>query len=110
MSNKSNKLKINVNDLCSEIYNNALIDREKALDLFEELSQQLAGQLANHATVGLIIAKYLERLNISNSQLIKLAEMIQHGEIERERIVKHSVSEKDKDSIYEEIKKKFDEQ
>ena len=62
--------------LWSEIYNNALADRESAAILFTDTFIQLKGNAANHSILGPVVVKYIERMSRANDQLIKLAEII----------------------------------
>ena len=69
-----------------EIYNNALLDRQHAFDLYEDVSNKIFQDQVNHATFGVQATKYLERLNKANDQLIKLAELIASSEKQKETI------------------------
>ncbi len=69
--------------LWKEVYENATLDRERALVLYEDLVQECTGSGGlGHANHGITIAKYLERLEKSNAQLIKLSEMIEASKAE----------------------------
>jgi hypothetical protein len=62
--------------LWSEIYKNALTDRENASILFTDTILQLKGNAANHTILGPVVVKYIERMSRANDQIIKLAEII----------------------------------
>jgi hypothetical protein len=62
--------------LWSEIYKNALVDRESAAILYTDTIMQLKGNTANHTILGPVVVKYIERMSRANDQLIKLAEII----------------------------------
>ena len=62
--------------LWKEIYENALDDREQARMLFVELFLESQGNPTNHLNFGPLMAKYLERMNKSNDQVLRLAELI----------------------------------
>lgn len=62
--------------LWKEIYENALDDREQARMLFTELFLESQGSATNHLNFGPLMAKYLERMNKSNDQILRLAELI----------------------------------
>ena len=62
--------------LWKEIYENAVNDRENARMLYNDAYLNLTGALSDHANVGSVIAKYLERMCRSNDQILKLAELI----------------------------------
>ena len=62
--------------LWKEIYENAVNDRENARVLYNDVYMNLTGALSDHANVGSVISKYLERMCRSNDQILKLAELI----------------------------------
>ena len=62
--------------LWKEIYENAILDRRNAYIMFGDLYQRVHGSPSEHALHGQNLAKYLERMNKSNEQLIKLAEIL----------------------------------
>ena len=104
---KMNKIKeLKIKELFDQIYENALDDREKAIDLFQDLANTLSSDPTYHNMNGPVIAKYLERLNKSNDQLIKLAEIIQHAEIEKNKNKLKGMTNSEKDEIFKIIDKK----
>jgi len=62
--------------LWTEIYQNAIDDRENASILFTDTLMQVKGNAANHNILGPVIAKYLERMSRANDQILKLAELV----------------------------------
>ena len=66
--------------LWSEIYKNAVTDRESASILYTDTIMQLKGNTANHTILGPVVVKYIERMSRANDQLIKLAELITDDE------------------------------
>ena len=70
--------------LWKEIYENSIRDRTNAEILFGEA--YTAMQSNEHVTIGPILTKYLERMNRSNEQLLKLAELIAKAEEQSTRI------------------------
>ena len=66
--------------LWTEIYRNAVTDRESASILYTDTIMQLKGNAANHTILGPIVVKYIERMSRANDQLIKLAELITDDE------------------------------
>ena len=52
--------------------------------------------IAEHAAIGSTLSKYLERMNKSNEQLLKLAEIIARAEMENSKI--------DPDDLFSQIK------
>ena len=80
LASTTNKKKL----LWKEIYENALRDRTNAEILFSEAYTEM--QANEHVTMGPILTKYLERMNRSNEQLLKLAELITKAEEQSGRI------------------------
>tara|TARA_S200000501_G_scaffold268128_1_gene251870 strand:- start:180 stop:542 length:363 start_codon:yes stop_codon:yes gene_type:complete len=66
--------------LWKEIYENSISDRENAFILFSEAYTSMSNTASEHISVGPILNKYLERMNKSNEQLIKLAELLSKAE------------------------------
>ena len=81
--------------LWKEIYENALFDRANAEILFNEAYTGMQQVTTEHVTVGPVLTKYLERMNRSNEQLLKLAELISKAE--------ESSSKIDPDDIFSKI-------
>lgn len=82
--------------LWKEIYENANLDRQNAHVLFVEAYTQMRTGIAEHAAIGSTLSKYLERMNKSNEQLLKLAEIIARAEMENSKI--------DPDDLFSQIK------
>ena len=82
--------------LWKEVYENAVSDRERASILFTEAFKTLSGSSADHASVGSILAKYLERMCKSNEQILRLADLIDKAEQELSKI--------DSDDLFSKIK------
>ena len=83
--------------LWKEIYENANLDRQNAHVLFVEAYTQMRTGLAEHVAIGATLSKYLERMNKSNDQLIKLAELVAKEEERSEKV--------DPDDIFSKIDK-----
>ena len=62
--------------LWREIYENAVSDRERASILFTEAFKTMGGGASDHATLGSVMSKYLERMCKSNEQILNLATLI----------------------------------
>ncbi len=62
--------------LWKQIYDNSISDRQSADLLFMDLYPYVKENSGHHATHGQHIIKYLERMEKSNEQLIKLAALI----------------------------------
>ena len=82
LSNTTDRKKL----LWTEIYENALYDRANAEILFNEAYTAMQATSSEHVTLGPILTKYLERMNRSNEQLLKLAELISKAEESSSRI------------------------
>ena len=72
--------------LWKEIYENAITDRENASMLFTDAFSQMQSGTAEHISLGSTMAKYLERMNKSNEQILRLAELIGKAEEKAARI------------------------
>jgi hypothetical protein len=72
--------------LWKEIYENAITDRENASLLFTDAFTQMQSGTAEHVSLGSTMAKYLERMNKSNEQILRLAELISKAEEQAARI------------------------
>ena len=83
--------------LWKEIYENAIVDRENANVLFTEAYKQMQGGSYEHATLGPVMTKYLERMCKSNEQILRLAELIAKEEQRSNKI--------DPDDIFSQIDK-----
>lgn len=62
--------------LWKQIYNNAVLDRRNSYIMFGDLFSKVHGNVSDHAIHGPVLAKYMERMEKSNAQLIKLAEIL----------------------------------
>lgn len=67
------KLKI----LWTQIYKNAVSDRRNALIAWNDLYSNVHGKSEQHTVNGDRLAKYMERMEKANAQLLKLAEYAQ---------------------------------
>jgi len=85
--------------LWKQIYENAVTDRKNAYILFGDLYKDVHNNPNEHAIHGPTLAKYLERMEKSNQQLIKLAEMIDDVVEDEEDLLA------DEEAIYEKIQK-----
>jgi len=93
IENASEKKKM----LWREIYENAVVDRTSAHILFTDLYSNMGGSAADHATLGITLTKYLERMSKSNEQLLALAKQIAESE--------SASTEISDEEIFERIKK-----
>jgi hypothetical protein len=72
--------------LWKEIYENSINDRENAYILFHEAYANMQQSTAEHIAIGPVLNKYLERMNKSNDQLLKLADLINRAEDKASKI------------------------
>lgn len=72
--------------LWKEIYENAFIDRMNAYMLFTDAYTNMNSGAAAHVQLGSQLSKYIERMNKSNDQLLKLAELIAKEEEKSSKI------------------------
>jgi hypothetical protein len=74
-------------ELWKEIFQNALIDRENAYILVQDLMKLVEGDESRHAIHSQGLNKYLERMQAANSQLLRLAELVAEAESGREEVI-----------------------
>jgi hypothetical protein len=72
--------------LWTEIYENAITDRQNSYAMFARLVQIAQDKSSEHAVHGKTIATYIERMSKANDQLIKLAELIDKADKKNEDI------------------------
>ena len=72
--------------LWKQIYENALVDRQNAYMLFTDAYTVMQSSSSEHTTLGTVMAKYLERMNKANDQILKLAELIAKEEEKQSKI------------------------
>ena len=88
-------------NLIDKALENIKKDREKTEEMLEELSSYLNGSYDRFAESGNIAAKYLETLQRSNEQLVKLTALVQKKEA---AVGDTNLSDDDKEELFELIK------
>ena len=91
-----------MNDLekfVQESIDNIRKDREITKSLLKDAIQYIAGDETRHEKVGPVAAKYVETLQRSNEQLVKVMSIIQ-----KRSKATNELTDKDKDEIFELIK------
>ena len=73
-------------------------DRKVTSDLLKDVMRYLATNDANHEKVGAVAAKYVETLQRSNEQLVKIAALLQKQATKSE-----GLTTEDKDEIFDMI-------
>ena len=69
-------------NLLNEAVENIEQDREITKELLEDVIKYLSKNEANHREVGAVAAKYVETLQRSNEQLVKVSALIQKREMQ----------------------------
>lgn len=89
-----------LNKFIEEAVKNIRKDRETTQELLNDLIKIAAQSDHNHKEVSIAAAKYVETLQRSNEQLVKLASLVQKDE---KKETDFSFSGSDKDNIYDMI-------
>ena len=84
--------------LLEEAIKNIRLDREATNTALDEMCQDIHQGRADHGRQGLIVAKYLETLQRSNEQLVKVASLIAKTTKQAE-----TISSADIDAIYDNL-------
>ena len=71
-----------LDDYIWEVTENVRDDREVTKELLQDILQYIAKSEENHKYVGLIAAKYVETLQRSNEQLVKISSILQKGGVD----------------------------
>lgn len=79
-----------------EAIKNIRDDRAVTSKLLMDIVQYIGNDNEKHRDVGVVVAKYLETLQRSNEQLVKLVTLI-----EKKSAANEGLSEKDKDEIFD---------
>jgi len=87
-----------LNKFINEAVSNIRKDRETTQELLSDLIKIAAASEHNHKEVSIAAAKYVETLQRSNEQLVKLAALIQKEEKKSDAF---SFSANDKEGIYD---------
>ena len=91
----------NLTAYLTEAIDNIRRDREVTKELLDDVMQYMAKDENSHKEVGQTAAKYVETLQRSNEQLVKVSTIIH----KRESATGHlGLSEKDKDDLFDLIK------
>lgn len=95
------KINIDFKEISVEAIENARSDREKTNALIGDMLQYVRVSPERVAEVGLILAKYVETLQRSNEQLVKVAALARKDEI----IKGETLSQIDRDRIFDDLNK-----
>tara|TARA_R110000824_G_scaffold384246_1_gene578111 strand:- start:398 stop:703 length:306 start_codon:yes stop_codon:yes gene_type:complete len=88
-----------VNKYLNEAISNIREDREKAKEFLSSLETLISTEGNSHKYLGSVAAKYLETLQRSNEQLVKVVALIQKKQVGNDKL-----SDDDKNEIFEMIK------
>lgn len=91
--------KQNLKNYIDQATKNITDDRAATQSLLVNLMKFIQGSDDRHRELGLVAAKYLETLQRSNEQLVKLAALLQKGESKD-----NEITESDKEEIFNLIK------
>tara|TARA_R110000824_G_scaffold39003_4_gene118524 strand:+ start:254 stop:544 length:291 start_codon:yes stop_codon:yes gene_type:complete len=90
-----------LNAYLAEAIDNIRKDREVTKELLDDVMQYMSKDENSHKEVGQTAAKYVETLQRSNEQLVKVSTIIH----KRENTIGHlGLSDKDKDDLFDLIK------
>ena len=87
--------------LITEALQNIRNDRQETADLLKELKTEIQSGDTTHSKSGIVAAKYLETLQRSNEQMVKIVGIINKGK-EKEKDL--SLSDNEKENIFEAIR------
>jgi len=92
------RLNKNFESLTDEAIENIRSDREQTQDLLQDLVKYIAASEDRHRDVGLTAAKYVETLQRSNEQLVKIASLKQKSQESDS-----GLSQEERDEIFKEL-------
>ena len=92
-------MSVNFNSQLENAISNITKDRETTEDLLKDLMKYMSISPDRHAEVGTIAAKYVETLQRSNEQLVKIVSLLQKKES-----TSQGLSEDEKEEIFDLIK------
>ena len=91
-------------ELIQQAINNINEDRAAAQELLEDVAQYIGQQQDRYATSGMVAAKYLETLQRSNEQLVKLIGLMKKSDEDKYG----DLNKADKENLYNEIEETQD--
>mgnify|MGYP003137166786 CR=1 FL=1 len=92
------RLKKNFESLTDEAIENIRADRDQTQELLKDLIKYLSGDDHRHKEVGLTAAKYVETLQRSNEQLVKIVALKSKTEQKNT-----DLSKEERDEIFEKL-------
>tara|TARA_Y100000310_G_scaffold333749_1_gene411931 strand:- start:127 stop:432 length:306 start_codon:yes stop_codon:yes gene_type:complete len=94
------QIKKDFETLAEEAIDNIRSDRNQTKELLKDLVKYLSSDEHRHKDVGLIAAKYVETLQRSNEQLVKIATLQKKDEA-----ANNDLSQEEKDEIFSQLNK-----
>ena len=88
-----------IDEYLKEAIDNIRTDREVTRELLDDAIKYVAKDESRHKEVGIILSKYVETLQRSNEQLVKIAGLMSKNEKDE------GITENDMEDIYSMIKK-----
>ena len=92
------RVKKDFETLAEEAIDNIRADRDQTKELLKDLVKYLSSDEHRHKEVGLIAAKYVETLQRSNEQLVKIATLQKKGEK-----ASMDLSQSERDDIFDQL-------
>jgi len=92
------RLKKSLDSLTDEALDNIRADREQTQELLKDLIKYLSGDEHRHKEVGFTAAKYVETLQRSNEQLVKIVTLQKKSVVEDTHL-----SKDERDEIFEQL-------
>lgn len=93
------KKKLSKEQLFDLAIENIQSDREAASELLQDVAQYIGQQKDRYSTAGMVAAKYLETLQRSNEQLVKLISLMKKTDEDKYG----DLNKEDKESLYDQI-------
>ncbi len=93
-----------LNDIIQKALDNIESDREVTRDLLNDAISYLSKDESRHRDIGMTLAKYVEVLQRSNEQIVKVASLVQKEEKKEE-----GLTDKDMEDIFSMIDKEKEE-
>lgn len=100
------KSNFNKNELIQKAINNIEKDRKNAQELLEDVAEFIGEAKERYATTGMVAAKYLETLQRSNEQLVKLISLMKKNDQDEYG----DLNQKEKDHLYDELEDSKDDE
>ena len=88
-------------ELIKEALQNIREDRQETADLLKELKAEIKSGDTTHSRSGVVAAKYLETMQRSNEQMVKIAGFVNKN---KEKVTDVSLSGDEKENIFEAIR------